>query len=82
VEVTLEFWGPLERLAGAKSRALTLAQAAPTVADVLAELARQMPELAERLERAAVALGDRLLQRRELVSAGARLALLPPVAGG
>jgi molybdopterin converting factor small subunit len=82
MDVTLQFYGPLERLAGAASRAITLRAASASVAEVLAEAARQIPAVADALERAAVAQGDRLLHRREAVAAGATLALLPPVAGG
>lgn len=82
MEITFEFWGELERLAGGASRPLRLAAAEPTVADALALLATELPPLAARLETVAVAIGDRLVARSEPLSADARLALLPPVAGG
>lgn len=82
MQVTVEFWGVLERLAGHKSRTLTLDAADSTVATALAQLGVLQPELAEPLERSACAIGDQLVDRRHPLRDGATLALLPPVAGG
>ena len=79
---TCEFWGPLERRAGTPSRDFEVKSPAPTIADALLAVAAALPDVADALDRAAVACGERLLHRREPLEAGMRLALLPPVAGG
>ena len=53
-----------------------------TVADALAVLARERPELAGSLERCACVAGDTIVRRADPVPADGRIALLPPVAGG
>lgn len=79
--ITFEFHGRLLRSAGRSE--LSLAVEAPlTLADALAVLARELPQLETELARCACALGDRLLLRREMLAGNERLALLPPVAGG
>jgi molybdopterin synthase sulfur carrier subunit len=82
VQITFEFFGVLERLAGASALQLELPPDSRTVEDALAALAQRLPQLSEDLPRSACALGERLVLRREALAAGARLALLPPVAGG
>lgn len=81
MKVTVEFFGALTRLAPAASATLELPGGA-TVADALAALARQLPQLAPELDRCACARGDELVLRTQPLTPGARLALLPPVAGG
>lgn len=81
VNVVFEFWGVLQRLAGATERSLELPGPA-TVQSALEALGQALPALAAQLESTAVADGDRLLLRQEPLRDGQRLALLPPVAGG
>jgi sulfur-carrier protein len=81
MNIRFEMLGVLQRLAGAEIVALDL-QRSVTIADALEELALHRPELREELARCAVASGDAIVLRRECVTPGATLALLPPVAGG
>ncbi len=81
MNVTIEFHGVLERLAGATSMSLEVADSA-LVADALEALTQQAPNLAETVERSACAIGSSLVARSDSLIHGARLALLPPVAGG
>ena len=81
MQITFEFFGVLERLAGASALQLDLDDGV-TVEDALNELAQKAPNLAETLNRSACAVGDTLVARSESLTAGTRLALLPPVAGG
>lgn len=79
--LTFEFHGQLLRLSGVAEQQLS--NAAPmTLEAALAQLAELRPELTTALGRCACAIGDRLILRRELLSDDARIALLPPVAGG
>lgn len=82
MDVVFEFYGGLQRLAGGNEQTLRLGPGARTVDDALAELVRRVPAMAEPLRYAAVAVGDTLVRRLDRIEPGARLALLPPVAGG
>ncbi len=53
-----------------------------TVADVLATVGAERPELTPHLERVAVAIGDRLVHSTDSVGNASELVLLPPVSGG
>lgn len=80
--IVFEFFGVLERLAGAATLELELPVQSATVEDALVALARRLPDMAPHLPRAACAVNDRLVLRGEALAPGWRLALLPPVAGG
>lgn len=82
MQITFEFFGVLERLAGAPALELELPPKSATVGDALSVLAQCLPELAQHLPCAACAANDRLVLRRDALVPGLRLALLPPVAGG
>lgn len=82
MKITFEFFGVLERLAGAPILQVGLAGAHPTVDDALAELAQRLPDLQEHLSRCACAVGDAMVLRHQRLVPGTHLALLPPVAGG
>ncbi len=82
MNVTFEFCGELQRLAGAGELSLSMPAGSLTVAAALAALAQRLPQLQERLPRCACAVGDVLVRRGDVLAANARLALLPPVAGG
>lgn len=79
--VAFEFYGVLRRLAGSSTWRMTIA-AGSTVADALALLARHQPALAPELPRCACAVGDAIVPRTRVLSAGEHMALLPPVSGG
>ena len=79
--LTFEFHGRLLRSAGSAERSITVS-APLSLAEALAALLRELPQLEPELARCACALGDRLLLRREQLAGGERIALLPPVAGG
>jgi len=78
--ITFELCGVLERLAGTAELSLDIA--GTTVEAALDVLAGRIPALAEHLPRAACAVGDAMVLRADPLPSGARLALLPPVAGG
>ncbi|HVT34755.1 MAG TPA: MoaD/ThiS family protein [Nevskiaceae bacterium] len=80
MNVTFELLGVLQRLCG--SERIQLQVHAATVADALEQLALARPDLRGELERCAIASGDAIVRRRDALSPGAVLALLPPVAGG
>lgn len=82
MKVTFEFFGVLERLAGAPALELQLPEGGLSVDDALAELAQRLPDLQEHLSRCACAVGDAMVLRHQRLVPGTHLALLPPVAGG
>lgn len=86
-----ELYGGLDRLVGQPRLQLAGLQAQTTLGEALQQLAQQYPALAERLERCACAVGDRLVPRQQRLNeifdpAAAThhhtVALLPPVVGG
>jgi molybdopterin converting factor small subunit len=81
VTLRFEMLGVLRRLAGAERVELEVDGIA-TIGDAIEALATKRPELRAELARCAVAIGDAIVLRRDPVSSGATLALLPPVAGG
>lgn len=81
MRITVECYGPAQRLAGGERLALTLPEPA-TVADALALLAERGDELAQLLRQCAVAIGDEIVRRTHPLKSGDAIALLPPVAGG
>ncbi|MEZ2416882.1 MoaD/ThiS family protein [Luteibacter sp. RCC_6_2] len=80
--IVFELFANLERLAGAAECRVDAGEETVTVADALAVLARQRPELARSLERCACVSGDTIVRRADPLPADRRIALLPPVAGG
>jgi molybdopterin converting factor subunit 1 len=68
-------------LAGASQTTVDLAEGA-TVADLRSRLGESYPRLAPFLPRCAVALGGELARDDQALTAGAEVALLPPVSGG
>jgi molybdopterin converting factor subunit 1 len=68
-------------LAGADAVAVTLSPGA-TVGDLRRRLAADHPALAGLLSRCAVAVADEFAEDSLPLSAGAEVALLPPVSGG
>ncbi len=81
MNLRFEFLGVLQRLAGADSLQLEVPPGS-TLADALERLSAARPELRAELDRCAVAQGENLMHRTDLLKADAVLALLPPVAGG
>jgi molybdopterin converting factor small subunit len=66
----------------AGSRTLEIAWTGGTVADVRRAVVAGWPATAPLVARSAVAVGERLADDAEPVSAGAEIAILPPVSGG
>lgn len=81
MNITIQFNGRLRQLAGSKRTELGLADFA-SVGEALAALAREYPEMAERLSSTACAIDDALVTRDEPLFEGAELVLIPPVSGG
>jgi molybdopterin converting factor small subunit len=79
--LSIDLFGVLVRLAGERSVALSVAPGV-TIAEALALLASQRPELATLLPNCACAIGDTVVPRTRALTPGARVALLPPVSGG
>lgn len=79
--ITFEFHGRLLRSTGSTERALVVTTPL-SLSEALVALQRELPQLETELARCACAIGDRLMLRREALSGGERIALLPPVAGG
>ena len=68
-------------LAGASEVSVVLPEAA-TVKDLRDALAREYPALKGLLERSALAVQDEFADDEVAITAGAEVALLPPVSGG
>jgi molybdopterin synthase sulfur carrier subunit len=81
-EVTFELFASLARLAGATELRVAVPVDARTIADAIAALAEQRPELAAAVDRCACVSGDAIVKRACALPADGRIALLPPVAGG
>jgi molybdopterin synthase sulfur carrier subunit len=81
-QITFELFANLERLAGSGTCSVQAPDEVSTIADALALLARERPELASSLDRCACVAGDTIVRRADPVPADGRIALLPPVAGG
>ena len=81
MKIQIEFYGVLQRLAGANLRELNLPEGA-TAADVLMQLSEQSAELSARIENSACAIGEQLVSRTHLLEDGDTLVLIPPVSGG
>jgi molybdopterin converting factor small subunit len=79
MQVQFEFYGVLQALCSATPAAV---DAEGTVADALLRLGEQYPLAQRELQRAACAVGDRIVLRSTPLSDGLTVALLPPVAGG
>lgn len=82
MRVTFEFYGVLQRLAGAPQRAIEVDAAGAMIGAALERLAREVPALAGELERSACAVGDALVSRSDRLAGDLTIAVLPPVAGG
>lgn len=80
--VRVQCFGVLQQVCGGTEREVRVASAPATVADVLAALTRDVPELRDHLGSTACAVGDTLVHRDDTLEAGATLVLLPPVSGG
>ncbi len=80
MQIQVEFWGLMSRLAGSTTQPLDLPEPA-TVADAIAAL-QARPEFAQELARCAYAIGDEMVNAEHDLRAGDSLAVLPPVSGG
>lgn len=81
MRITIECHGVFGGLCGPEC-AVEVADERATVADALAALEAEVPEVAGHLPRTACALGDELVTRDTELGDGDRLALIPPVSGG
>lgn len=81
MRIDIGLHGVLLQLAGAESITLQLPDGADTQA-ALDQLAQLVPAMHARLAQTAVAIGDTLVSRNQLLSEGDVLALIPPVSGG
>ncbi|MCH4247645.1 MAG: MoaD/ThiS family protein [Acinetobacter populi] len=80
-QVTFEFYGVLADVA--ETTEYTLEIKLPTLlADALATLVTDKPQIEAHLERCACAIGDSIVHRDTVLSQNTLVALLPPVAGG
>lgn len=82
MKVRVEFYGRLREAAGAADREVRMEGASPTLADLADRLRREHPGLADHLEGAAFAVGDRLVDRDRRLDADDVVGILPPVSGG
>jgi molybdopterin converting factor small subunit len=81
MRVTVECYGASQRWCGAESLSLDLSGNA-TVGEALDHLAERYPDLAQRRETLAVAIGDQIVPQNWPLAEDERLALIPPVSGG
>ena len=81
MEVIVDCYGVTERLAGGAEHTVRVAPGA-RVKDALEILAARSIDLARVLPACACAVGDAVVPRTHALTAGERVALLPPVSGG
>jgi molybdopterin synthase sulfur carrier subunit len=81
LDIIVDCYGVTERLAGGPEHVIAV-QPGARIHDLLAALTRRWPELGPVLPACACAVGDAVVPRTHVLSAGERLALLPPVSGG
>jgi molybdopterin synthase catalytic subunit len=82
IEVRVSFYGNLTRLAGGRTRTIRVEGSSPTVADLRAAIARDVPEVAPHLSRVAIGLGTEIFGDDALLRLDREISLLPPVSGG
>lgn len=81
MQINIEFHGILRQLAGGSSTQIELGDFA-LVADALNALSAAYPQLVERLDTVACAMGDALVSKNTALEEDSTLVLLPPVSGG
>jgi molybdopterin converting factor subunit 1 len=79
--ISVQLFARARELVGTERILLAVPEEA-VVADVRRELARMYPNMAGLVHRSAVAMNDDIVEDHCVVTAGAELALLPPVSGG
>jgi molybdopterin converting factor small subunit len=82
MEVEVTFYGALVQSAGARTRVVNVDGDSPTVRDLRAAVAREVPAVAEHLGQAAVGIGTELSPDDALLDPAEEISLLPPVSGG
>lgn len=82
MQVRVAFYGRLREVAGASESEVSVDAASPTVADLAECLREEHPQLAEHLDAAAFAVGDRLVDATRPLEADEEVGVLPPVSGG
>lgn len=81
-QITVEFYGVLQEIAGTDRLDLPLTGEAPTIAEFVRGLEDRFPGLDRLVPRLAYALNDELVRPETTLAPGASLGLLPPVSGG
>lgn len=82
MKVTVEFYGRLREAAGVPDREVRVDAVSPTLADLADRLREEHPELADHLDGAAFAVGERLVDEDRSLEADDVVGILPPVSGG
>jgi molybdopterin converting factor small subunit len=81
MRIVVECYGASARWCGAENLSLDLPEQV-TAKDALLHLAERFPEVGERLENLALALGNKIVPGTQVLTEGDHLALIPPVSGG
>ena len=81
MQIRVRLFATLRQLAGWAQQTIELPEGA-TVADALAELDRQFPQLTVTTRTIYVAVNQEYAKTTQLLHAGDELALFPPVSGG
>ena len=81
MKVRVHLFARARDIVGTSSVSLDLPEGA-TVAQLRQRLAEEQPALAALLQRSALAVNDEFAEEKTTLSAGAEIALLPPVSGG
>lgn len=82
MDVRVSFYGNLTRLAGGRTRTVRVGGSPPTVGDLRAAVARDLPELAPHLAHVAVGIGAEIFPDEAVLRTDTEVSLLPPVSGG
>ncbi len=82
MRIRITAYGMLRELFGARTFDIELAAKAATVAELDEALVVRTPAYARAAATTAVAVGDELVRRGDVLTDGADVALLPPVSGG
>ncbi len=82
MEVEVCFYGNLIHLAGGRVRTIRVDGTSPTVSDLRAAIAQEIPDMASHLRHTAVGMDSELLSDDAPIREDAQIALLPPVSGG
>lgn len=82
MEFEISFYGPLVQPAGGRRRMVRVEGERPTVGDLRAAIASEIPAVAPHLKHVAIGMGSELYGDDAFLRADQEIALLPPVSGG